>query len=40
MANGYETKNGLFTIPLDQFHTVFSDVVYESDRPLTKPAKK
>ena len=25
---------------LDQFHAVFSDVVYETDRLLTKPAKK
>ncbi len=40
IANGYETKNGLFIVSLDQFHTVFSDVVYETDRLLTKPAKK
>lgn len=35
-ANGYATKNGQFTVPLDQFHTVFSDVIYETDRPLSK----
>jgi len=35
-ANGYATKNGLFTVPLDQFREVFTDVVYETDRPLKK----
>lgn len=35
-ANGFMTKNGMFTLPLDQFHSIFSDVVYETDRPLTK----
>ena len=35
-ANGYATKNGRFTVPLNDFHSVFSDVVYETDRPLSK----
>jgi hypothetical protein len=36
IANGYTTKNGLFSVPLDEFHSVFSNVVYETDRPLKK----
>jgi len=35
-ANGYATKNGRFNVPLDQFQKVFSDVLYETDRPLPK----
>jgi hypothetical protein len=34
--HGYTTKNGQFTVPLDQFHAVFRDVVYETDKPLAK----
>lgn len=35
-ANGFTTKNGQFTVPLDQFHAVFTDVIYETDRKLAK----
>jgi hypothetical protein len=35
-THGYETKNGFFTVPLDQFHIVFASVVYETERPLAK----
>jgi hypothetical protein len=35
-ANGYATKNGVFTVPLDQFQKVFSDLAYETGRPLKK----
>lgn len=34
--HGWVTKNGHFAVPLDQFHAVFRDVVYETDKPLTK----
>jgi hypothetical protein len=36
MANGYPTKHGLFTVPLDQFQQVFTQVIYEIDKPLGK----
>jgi hypothetical protein len=36
MAHGYVTKSGLFTVPLGEFQRVFSAVVYETNRPLTK----
>ena len=35
-AHGFVTKNGQFTLPLVEFKQVFSDIVYESDRPLKK----
>ena len=35
-ANGYPTRHGLFTVPLDEFQQVFARVVYETDRPLAK----
>jgi hypothetical protein len=35
-ANGYSTKNGHFTVPLDEFHSVFSNLIYETDKPLNK----
>ncbi|HEV3341123.1 MAG TPA: C2 family cysteine protease [Pirellulales bacterium] len=35
-THGYVTKNGLFTVPLDQFERVFSTVVYETNRLLAK----
>ncbi len=34
--HGYVTKNGVFVVPLDQFHSVFSSVEYETDRRLAK----
>jgi hypothetical protein len=36
MTHGYSTKKGRFTIPLDQFQKVFSDVVYETSRRIAK----
>ncbi|HWB08234.1 MAG TPA: C2 family cysteine protease [Pirellulales bacterium] len=36
MVHGYVTRNGLFTVPLGEFQRVFSAVVYETNRPLTK----
>ena len=33
-ANGYPTKLGQFTVPLDEFLEVFTRVVYETDKPL------
>jgi hypothetical protein len=33
-THGYVTKNGLFTVPLEQFERVFSTVVYETNRLL------
>ena len=36
LENGYATKSGEFTVPLDQFEKVFSVVVYETDRWLPK----
>ena len=35
-ANGYPTKLGQFTVPLDEFQEVFTRVVYETDKPLEK----
>ncbi len=35
-ANGYPTKLGMFTVPLDQFQQVFTRVAYETDKPLAK----
>ena len=35
-ANGYVTKLGMFTVPLDQFQQVFTRVGYETDKPLAK----
>jgi hypothetical protein len=35
-ANGYPTKLGQFTVPLDQFQQVFTHVAYETDKPLKK----
>lgn len=35
-ANGYPTKLGMFTVPLDQFRLVFTRVAYETDKPLKK----
>jgi hypothetical protein len=33
-ANGYPTKLGQFTVPLDEFQEIFARVVYETDKPL------
>ena len=35
-ANGYPTKLGQFTVPLDQFQQVFTRVAYETDKPVKK----
>ena len=35
-SNGYSTKNGQFTMPLDQFCSIFNDVIHETDHPLGK----
>jgi len=35
-ANGYPTKQGLFTVPLDQFQQVFTRIYYETDKPPGK----
>ncbi|WP_010581609.1 C2 family cysteine protease [Schlesneria paludicola] len=35
-SQGYATKNGVFTIPLNEFTSLFSSVVYETHQPLKK----
>ena len=35
-ADGYPTKLGMFTVPLEQFQQVFARVSYETDKPLKK----
>ena len=39
-ANGYPTQHGRFTVPLDQFHHIFTCVIYETDKPLSASGKR
>jgi hypothetical protein len=36
LANGYPVKNGVFTVPLDQFQHVFTQLSYETGKPAGK----
>lgn len=36
LANGYPTKLGLFTVPLDQFQQAFTGINYGTGKPLAK----
>ena len=35
IEHGFETEDGHFKVPLDQFQKVFHDVIYETDKPLS-----